>query len=226
MSLKEIRNSRLFAELTQSEYDAFLETADLEYIDLSKEEVLVDEGERVRAFWIVAEGRLKGSRYRYDGSLDLVHLYTEGDIVGLDVVCTKTQKSPLQISSMNASRLVAFDMRGFDRDRLAERTHAKLQANIVRILADESIRKQYKIDVLYQKSLRARIAVFLRNMSEKVGGDVFEINMDREQFAQYLGVNRSALSHALSVMRKEGIIRFRKGHFEILNKQALDERNL
>jgi Mn-dependent DtxR family transcriptional regulator len=42
--------------------------------------------------------------------------------------------------------------------------------------------------------------------------------MDREQFAQYLGVNRSALSHELARMREDGLIEFHKGSFKVLKE--------
>ncbi|MDR2157483.1 MAG: Crp/Fnr family transcriptional regulator [Clostridiales Family XIII bacterium] len=224
MMAQKVRESPLFAGLSMREYDALIDVWQPETVILSKDGILIEEGGRASAFWIVTDGRLKGARYHYDGRLDLVHLYAERDIVGLDVICTRTRKSPLRISAVDAARLAAFHAAVLDGNRLSEETTGRLRMNIIRILADESIRKQYKIDVLYQRSLRARIAVFLRHMSEKVGEDVFDVNMDREQFAHYLGVNRSALSHALSLMSKEGVIRFRKGRFEILNKQALEEK--
>jgi hypothetical protein len=78
------------------------------------------------------------------------------------------------------------------------------------------MRKQYKIDVLYKKSLRARVRIFLLHMAEKAGRQSFDIGMDREQLARFLGVNRSALSHELSLMRSDGLIRFSKSKFELL----------
>jgi CRP-like cAMP-binding protein len=84
------------------------------------------------------------------------------------------------------------------------------------MIADESMRKQYKIDVLYKKSLRARISTFLQHMSEKTQSPRFDIGMNREQLAQYLGVNRSALSHELSLMQQDGLIGFTKSRFELL----------
>ncbi|MDR1028907.1 MAG: Crp/Fnr family transcriptional regulator [Clostridiales Family XIII bacterium] len=219
-----LKDRRVFEGLSKIEYDAFAAIAHTEFVSLETGTVLIEEGEKTETFWIIALGRLRGARYYYDGTLDLVQMYAEGDIVGLDVTCTKTKKSPLEIASMEDAELVSFDISDFGDARLPTVTRDKLRGNIVRLLADESIRKQYKIDVLYQKSLRRRIAVFLRHMSEKKGSPSFEINMDREQFARYLGVNRSALSHTLSVMRKDGVISFRKGHFEILDKQALDEK--
>jgi CRP-like cAMP-binding protein len=69
---------------------------------------------------------------------------------------------------------------------------------------------------LYKKQLRERIITFLQHMQNKTGSDSFDIGMDREHFAQYLGVNRTALSHALSLMREDGLIEFKRDHFEIL----------
>jgi CRP-like cAMP-binding protein len=225
MSLDEIRHSRLFDDLSEREYKFFISSTKPKCVVLSRDEVLIEEGEETSRFWIITAGRLKGARYHYDGSLDLVQIYTEGDIVNFDVAFTMNKRSPLHVSSVGASALVVIDCAVFEGDRIPRAILDKLRRNIIRLLANESVRKQYKIDVLYQRSLRARIAVFLRHMSEKTGSDVFDINMDREQFAQYLGVNRSALSHALSVMRKGGIIGFHKGHFEILDKGALDGKN-
>ncbi|MDR1953312.1 MAG: Crp/Fnr family transcriptional regulator [Clostridiales Family XIII bacterium] len=220
-----MRHVRLFDGLSEQEYERFLSAAKPECIVLSRDEVLVEEGEETSRFWIITAGRLKGARYHYDGSLDLVQVYTEGDIVNFDVAFTMNKRSPLHVSSVGASSLVAIDSAVFESNRISRDILDKLRRNIIHLLANESVKKQYKIDVLYQRSLRARIGVFLRHMSEKTGSDVFDVNMDREQFAQYLGVNRSALSHALSVMRKAGIIRFHKGHFEILDKEALDGKN-
>jgi DNA-binding transcriptional ArsR family regulator len=60
-------------------------------------------------------------------------------------------------------------------------------------------------------------------MYERSGGEAFNIAMDRESFSQYLGVNRSALSHELSLMRQEGIIEVRRADFKVLDIRALTE---
>jgi CRP-like cAMP-binding protein len=128
----------------------------------------------------------------------------------------------LQVSSIGGSEVVAIDYDALLRNAQTDENpsgavRGKIKGNIIRLLADENMRKQYKIDVLYKKSLRGRISTFLEHMREKSGSDTFDIGMDREHFAQYLGVNRSALSHELSLMRKDGLIAFRKSRFELLH---------
>jgi CRP-like cAMP-binding protein len=131
----------------------------------------------------------------------------------------------LQISCVKFAEVVAFDrdlimgpsVRGAVRDTIT--------ANILRILADDSMRKQYKIDVLYKKSLRTRIRTFLLHMAEKTDSSSLDIGMDREQFARFLGVNRSALSHELSLMRRDNLIAFSKSKFELLPDFYMAQNN-
>ena len=47
----------------------------------------------------------------------------------------------------------------------------------------------------------------------------FDIEFNREQMANYLGINRSVLSHELKKMEKEGILKVRKNHFELTDKE-------
>jgi CRP-like cAMP-binding protein len=179
-------------------------------------EVLVDEGERTDVFWLLVSGSLQGARCYRDGGIDLVSFYSAGDAVCLEVVCTRTRKSLLQISCVRSAEIIPVDynllmgsaVRGAIRDIVTN--------NIFRILADDSMKKQYKIAVLYNQSMRERIRTFLLHMSEKTNSSAFDIGMDREQLARFLGVNRSALSHELSLMRRDGLINFTKSRFKLL----------
>jgi CRP-like cAMP-binding protein len=178
---------------------------------------LLDEGDLVKRFWFLEDGTLHASRAYYDGSLDLVQLYSANDYPGLDIVFTKTQRSPLRISAATDATLTSIDVGIFSDRKLDSVIREKFTLNALRLLANENIRKQVKIDVLYKRSLRARICVFLSHMRERYDSDAFEISMNREQLSQFLGVNRSALSKELSRMREEGLIECRKGRFKILD---------
>ena len=48
----------------------------------------------------------------------------------------------------------------------------------------------------------------------------FDIPYDRQQLADYLGVDRSAMSNELSKMQKDGLITYRKNEFT-LNERAM-----
>lgn len=215
-------NTKLFAGFTNKECEEFIGYAKPIKRTLKKEETLNDEGVRIDAFAILLHGRLKGAKYRYDGTLDLIDIYTKNDIINLDTVCTPTRISPTQMVAMEDSEVLLFNYKVIQDIIKSDKKWDKIQSNIIHILANENVKKMYKIDVLYKKALRERIMVYLRHMESHLNAKEFHIRMDREQFAQYLGVNRSALSHELSLMRKEGIIEFKKDYFKILKPKKKD----
>ena len=64
---------------------------------------------------------------------------------------------------------------------------------------------------------------YLNSVSIQKGTTVFDIPFDRQQMADYLGVDRSALSAELSKMQKEGLLRYRKSDFFLTGAKLLDE---
>ena len=92
-----------------------------------------------------------------------------------------------------------------------------LQRNLLTILSDSNLRKHYRLAILAQRGLRDRVLVYLTMQSERRGTHTFRIPFSREELAAFLCVNRSALSHELSRMEAEGLIRFRKNEFTLLS---------
>ena len=66
------------------------------------------------------------------------------------------------------------------------------------------------------KTARGRIMAYLNTVSLQTHSRAFAIPFDRQQMADYLNLDRTALSKELGKMRNEGLIAFRKNRFEIL----------
>ena len=62
---------------------------------------------------------------------------------------------------------------------------------------------------------RQKVMTYLSNVRSLVKSNSFDIPYNRQELANYLGVERSALSKELSDLQKEGYIKFHKNHFEI-----------
>ena len=73
-----------------------------------------------------------------------------------------------------------------------------------------------KMDVITPKSLRERVLVYLSQESVKQGNRTVTVPFNRQQMADYLSVDRSALSGELSKMQKEGVIAYEKNRFTVL----------
>ncbi|MDR3294372.1 MAG: Crp/Fnr family transcriptional regulator [Clostridiales Family XIII bacterium] len=208
--------ARLFSGFSPADCVKLREAAKSERFTPRAGESFMDEGAHVDFFAILVKGRLLGERYHRGGAVELVQIYTAGDLIGLEAVCTPARLCPFQLRCATDADLLSFRYDDLmQTGGLPEPLRERLRLNIIHILANENIKKLHKIDVLYKRSLRDRIGVFLQNIRTRTGRDAFHIHMDREQFAQFLGVNRSALSHELSLLRQEGLIDFKKDYFEL-----------
>jgi CRP-like cAMP-binding protein len=216
--------TRIFNGFTSSECTALRELSQAATRSCDDGETVAIEGMIVDFFVVVLQGKLVCEKNDYGGRVELIQNYGPGDTACLDIACTLTKRCPpFRIMCVNSAELLVFRYDTlFCRDILPDAMYEKLRSNAIYFLANENIKSLYKIDVLYKRSLREKILVFLRNMAARTGSNTLYIHMNREQFAQYLGVNRSSLSHELSLMRAEGLFRFKKDCF-VLEEQKPPE---
>lgn len=94
--------------------------------------------------------------------------------------------------------------------------HNKIIHNLVTVIAQKNINLSRRIFYTSSKSIRGRLISYLSQQVKQNGSYQFTIPFNRQQLADYLGVDRSALSNELSKMKKEGILSFEKNTFRII----------
>ncbi len=94
--------------------------------------------------------------------------------------------------------------------------HNKLINNLFGILAKKNVNLIQKIECMSKKTTREKILSFLEMESVKHASNEFKIPYDRQALADYLGVERSAMSAELGKLRRDGIIESSKNQFKLL----------
>jgi CRP-like cAMP-binding protein len=84
------------------------------------------------------------------------------------------------------------------------------------IIAQQSLALSRRIFHVAPKTIRGKVLAYLSDEAEHAGSREFDIPFDRQQLADYLGVDRSALSAELSRMSKDGILKTHRSHFVLL----------
>ena len=95
--------------------------------------------------------------------------------------------------------------------------HQVLINNLFQILSKENIELIQKIENVSQKTIRDKLLTYLSNEAQKRHSNSFDIHFNRQDLADYLNVDRSAMSFELSKLQKEGLIEYNKNHFELLS---------
>ena len=94
--------------------------------------------------------------------------------------------------------------------------HERVSRNMTGIIAKQGLALSRRLCHVAPKTIRGKVLSYLSDEAERIGSREFDIPFDRQQLADYLGVDRSALSAELSRMRKAGILETHRSHFILL----------
>lgn len=93
--------------------------------------------------------------------------------------------------------------------------HQALIRNLLQISSRKNLNLSRHIMHTSSKTIRGRLLSYLSFQAQKQGSYEFDIPFNRQQLADYLGLDRSALSSELGKMQRDGLITFRKNHFTL-----------
>lgn len=103
----------------------------------------------------------------------------------------------------------------------AESYACALIKNLVAISAEKCLALSMRMKHTAPRTIRGRLLRYLSDQARLSGSFEFNIPYDRQQLANYLGVDRSAMSGELSKLRREGLVECRKNRF-VLNGLPLE----
>ena len=98
--------------------------------------------------------------------------------------------------------------------------HSRLLRNLLQVMALKNLNLTRKISHITPRSIRERMLAYLSNEAVRQGTMDFRIPFNRQQLADYLSVDRSALSAELSKMKREGLLDYQKNHFVLHGVEA------
>ena len=98
----------------------------------------------------------------------------------------------------------------------AEAWHIKLLTNLLTVAARKNLILSGRSFHTAPKTIRGRVLAYLNSVSLQKKNTEFDIPFDRQQLADYLNLERTALSKELGKMQREGLIECRKNHFRLI----------
>lgn len=185
--------------------------------DIPKGNYLIRYQDRVSTFSVVVSGKFHVVHIYGNGDYGIMGVLVPGDLAGLDLICTRSRISPYYVEASQPGRVMSFPAEMILKPGiLREEVRTRLYGAMAQYLADENIRKEYRLAILFQKSLRGRLMTYLTMQASKRRSNTFSVPFTRDEMASYLCVNRSCLSHELSLMEREGILQFNRNRFTLL----------
>lgn len=210
--IESVAMSGLFKHLDKKDYEMAWQELNMAPHNYNAQQIIYGQGETVKRAGIVHSGLVKGERLHAEGTTSLAYYYSKGEVFAFEGALSGKRTSPLQLTADDDTCIIFFDVQKI----FASSFERQLTKGLMELLANDDIKKLYRIEVLSKKGLRDRIMTHFELMASRNDGHSFTLNMSREQLAKYLCVNRSALSYELNEMKREGIINFEKKKYFIM----------
>ena len=208
--------SIIFKNMDKEILKRFLLSSSYRVVFIKKGELIIREEEYVDYMGLVLDGELNICKYSPNGNEILLEKVAVHEVFNLDVISTPTKRSFRTVYATKPSFILKID---FDLEKdidLSDKDKLIIYRNIINCIGNTNAKQCHKIEIVSQKSIRDKIMNYLLIQKNNKQSNSFNISFDRDQLANYLCVNRSVLSHELSLMQQEGIIKFKKNHFEIV----------
>lgn len=210
--MEAISSSKIFNNVPAETISEMINELKVYKKEYGKGEIVALEGEYNDKAGIVAEGALCTRKERESGNVHVIDLYETGYCFGVENAVSRTKINPVSTYALKNSVVYFFPVE----ELMSCSAREIVISNMMRLLADENMRKIHKVDILSRQGSRDRIMIFLTTMVSKKKSNSFRINMSQEQFAQFLALNRATLTSELNALRRDGIIEFKKDYFTVL----------
>lgn len=183
-----------------------------------KDEIIFRAGSIIREMGIVNSGRVNIESIDLWGNRSIVGSVSEGGafaetyaLCGEPLLVDAVAAENCSITFLNIAALTDTANRG----RI---WYAGLTEMLMRISLQKNLGLLNRIYCTSQRTVRSKIMTYLSGEAVRQGRNGISVPFDRQQMADYLNVERSALSRELGRMRKEGILEYRKNSFVLKMK--------
>ena len=214
----QIKNSPVFLGMSDDELKGLLECFGARIRKFEKEEMVIRQGDVISNIYLILDGEVNIEKDSYWGRRIIISRLGKNDNLALSFVGSKDVESSVDaITVKDTTVLVLRYEKCTSMCQNACTRHKVLINNLFRILSKENIELIQKIENVSQKTIRDKLLTYLSNEAQRQHSNSFDIHFNRQDLADYLNVDRSAMSFELSKLQKEGLIEYNKNHFELLN---------
>ncbi len=212
-----LKTIELFEGIEETNLQPLLSCLCAKEIHYEKGDAVFLSGDSIRKFGIVLSGQIVVVQDDYFGNRSILAKLEKGDLFGESFAFAEIETLPVSVITTTDSDLLFIDC-----NRLsvpcakACEFHSRLIQNMLNIVSMKNIVLMQKIELTSKRTTREKLLAYLSDESKKSRSSHFCIPFNRQELADYLSVERSAMSAELSKLRNDGLLNFHKNQFELL----------
>lgn len=212
-----LKNTKIFSGVNEDELKAMLGCLCAKAQRYGKGEYVLFIGEELERIPILVEGKLHIQNEDYWGNRSILGSISVGEMFGEAYAVPESGPVLNDVVAVEESAVIFFDVKKLMTTCPSGcRFHSLVIRNLFYEISERNRKLVQKLGHMSKRSTREKLISYLSEEAKRQKNAAFEIPFNRQQLADFLSVDRSAMSAELCKMRDEGMIKFQKNRFELL----------
>lgn len=211
------RACRLLKDLDDEGFGRLCECMNVKELHLRNKQTFIVEPDPCDRLGIVVTGGVRLTRLRLDGGRSVLETIQPDGVFGSTYVFRDVSTMGVSMSAVGDTTVLLFETTRITRPchKVCE-AHMQFVRNLLAVMSQTTFALKQKLRILSQRTIRGRLMLFLNIRAKRAKSNEFDIPFDRQALADYLCVERSALSAEISKLRIERKVESVKNHFKLL----------
>jgi len=206
----------LFAGIDPHDLDPMLHCLGATVVNIPKGDPVFLEGDAAGFIGVVLEGCVQVVQEDFYGNRSILTHAEKGELFGESFACANIDTMPVSGYAIRDSKLLLLScQKMLTVCSSACLFHNQLVKNMLRVVAQKNLALNSKIRFMSQKTTKEKLMAYLLEQAKTAGSSEFTIPFDRQALADFLGVERSAMSAELGKLKKAGLLDLKGSHFRL-----------
>ena len=217
LDYRSLARTSLFLGASEDEVRAMLRCLDARVRMYAKGECVYQMGDLVKSMGLVLEGSVRIENVDAWGNVSVLGRAAQGQVFAEAYACLPGEPLLVDVVAAEACRVLMLDVsRIVGVCSSACVHHTRLLLNLLSILSRKNLESSRRGFHTAPKTIRGKVLAYLSYLAAQQGSRCVEVPFNRQQLADYLGVDRSALSTELTRMQNDGLVEVRRNSFALL----------
>lgn len=212
-----LKKSVLFSGVKEEDIRVLLSCVEAKVRRYGKGEYVLQQGEYLDDIAVLTEGSLHIQNDDYWGNRSILGRISIGEIFGEAYAFSREEPLMNDVVAIEDSTVMFINAKKvISTCSSACRFHTLVVQNLFSVLSEKNKKLVQKLGHIGKRSTREKLISYLSQESKRQKSAEITIPFNRQQLADFLSVDRSAMSNELCKMRDEGLLTFRKNVFRLL----------
>lgn len=224
MDSENLLKTKLFKNLNGNEFQILAENLGFYKHKFKKGENILRTGETINSFGLVISGSVNIEYNDIFGNTNIIGNADSGQVFAEAYSCLPEEPLMVSVSAAEDCEILFISTKNIFSGIIGDYdVYRKFISNLIAVLAGKNIGLSRKINDITPKTIRERLISYLSSQAVKQESNYITIPFNRQQLADYLCVDRSAMSNELSKMRRDGLLTFDRNMFKLNLSAFMDK---